>query len=822
MATDQTPATTILEGTNVPSHHESDPGIKELESEAPPPSFTQTIRIGGFCLLNQVKGLVTGHDTSTSSQDSELWMAENYGHVPPLSSDAYLMMTSVYTRLNCNSDCFVAFTNRPLPSLPNLQVYIQVYFEEFHPVFPLLHKPTFSPTKDKWVLGLGVAAIGSLFSHTLRSEETFYILLEFLRRVIYTQLERTRSGPPDICIAQAAVLNQVGMMFSGDMRFAEIAQTTMAQVVTMCRKMACYHDGPGMPVDRDSSTIQSWEEWIEKESVRRFFYFSWMLDCQYNMFWDLPIMLPIESLQVPMPSHEGAWDATTADDWRRSLTNDHDIHSPATLRKVLLDLYRDRIPLQLGALSTLLLAMSIYRDAPRLRYARLYMGLLWQYAETLPPTSSARAALGHIHIVSVFIRIPPSELFAFSGWRVTEAQQVKAAMKLQRWMQSQRGDARAALMHACCAWSAIRTGRTAAQHECEGLLLCSMTIGALIELQSRPANALNEMPTLRLDRNSSEKLSQLHRQYGSIMRIGPHEVSLGDHRYYRPIYTDSRSTLKDPHFYAAATFVGKDNIFQMTNPVQHAARRRLSAAPYFLQSVASLDPLIRKKAKDLATRMALGAKQSPNRTVDAFQLCGRFSLEVICQAAFAVDLGSEENGQDSINSLLLMNAMDDSAKTLPLTSVFPWLRSTKFGLILPGPVGRLFRQHAERIVTEKFHLKHNNNITLPSDTVVGMQNYVHHRDASVFRLPELFQPERWLESTKEMDLCLAPFSLGRRNCIGQNIAWEELYLAIDAVMRGGFTMMVSKEMRSGDMDMEDHFNVAPKGHRLLLEIKQDS
>ena len=35
---------------------------------------------------------------------------------------------------------------------------------------------------------------------------------------------------------------------------------------------------------------------------------------------------------------------------------------------------------------------------------------------------------------------------------------------------------------------------------------------------------------------------------------------------------------------------------------------------------------------------------------------------------------------------------------------------------------------------------------LPPGVVVGMQNYVHHRDPVVFPDPESFTPERWLES----------------------------------------------------------------------------
>lgn len=79
-----------------------------------------------------------------------------------------------------------------------------------------------------------------------------------------------------------------------------------------------------------------------------------------------------------------------------------------------------------------------------------------------------------------------------------------------------------------------------------------------------PGNLFFSLHRSSVNLNKSQELYKLHQQYGAVVRIGPNEVSIGDHRYYRPIYTDSKSVVKDPHFYAAATFVGRDNIFQMT------------------------------------------------------------------------------------------------------------------------------------------------------------------------------------------------------------------------------------------------------------------
>lgn len=102
-------------------------------------------------------------------------------------------------------------------------------------------------------------------------------------------------------------------------------------------------------------------------------------------------------------------------------------------------------------------------------------------------------------------------------------------------------------------------------------------------------------------------------------------------------------------------------------------------------------------------------------------------------------------------------------------------------------------------------------------TVVGMQNYVH-RDPSVFPEPEQLYPERWISSSPEIEQCLTPFSVGRKNFIGQNSAWDELYLAVEALMRSGIMLELGDEMEDREMNMEDRFKVALKGRRLMLKV----
>lgn len=112
-------------------------------------------------------------------------------------------------------------------------------------------------------------------------------------------------------------------------------------------------------------------------------------------------------------------------------------------------------------------------------------------------------------------------------------------------------------------------------------------------------------------------------------------------------------------------------------------------------------------------------------------------------------------------------------------------------------------------------------IDLPAGTIVGMQNYVHHRDPSVYVEPNTFIPERWIGQSPSNDLekAFTPFSLGSRNCIGQNLARAELLLATSLVIRR-LDLRLNETMKESDMDMEDRFALSPKGKRLLLDVSE--
>lgn len=63
-----------------------------------------------------------------------------------------------------------------------------------------------------------------------------------------------------------------------------------------------------------------------------------------------------------------------------------------------------------------------------------------------------------------------------------------------------------------------------------------------------------------------------------------------------------------------------------------------------------------------------------------------------------------------------------------------------------------------------------------------MTSTLIHQNPTIFPSPHEFRPERWLENPR-LDRYLVSFSKGSRQCLGMNLAYSELYLALACIFR---------------------------------------
>ncbi len=145
------------------------------------------------------------------------------------------------------------------------------------------------------------------------------------------------------------------------------------------------------------------------------------------------------------------------------------------------------------------------------------------------------------------------------------------------------------------------------------------------------------------------------------------------------------------------------------------------------------------------------------------------------------------------------------------------------GLRISYPVcTRLQRISPSAPMLYKSSTRGKQDYVIPAGTPVGMSAGLLHMRPDIFPEPRKFRPERWLEQRdRQLDRCLLAFSKGSRGCLGINLAYAEIYLALAAVMRRfGSRMTLHDTVAENDIDMvRDRFNPGTKtdgGVRVLI------
>ncbi|KAI1143994.1 cytochrome P450 3A13 [Hypoxylon sp. FL0543] len=110
---------------------------------------------------------------------------------------------------------------------------------------------------------------------------------------------------------------------------------------------------------------------------------------------------------------------------------------------------------------------------------------------------------------------------------------------------------------------------------------------------------------------------------------------------------------------------------------------------------------------------------------------------------------------------------------------------------------------------------------IPEGTIVSCQAYSAHRiDEAVFPRPDMFDPDRWLQQTGELDRkrLFFAFASGGRGCIGKHLALAEMKILLRDVY-SRFTTLPDPSMTAQDMEMSDQLiSSQPRGKRCLLRL----
>ncbi|KAI1016601.1 hypothetical protein LB505_006856 [Fusarium chuoi] len=265
----------------------------------------------------------------------------------------YSKICDAFTKTCLESSMFhQPYASADFPSLKLLEYFVKLFFEHFDPIVPLVHPHT-TDLNGNWVLALAICVIGSQYSATADIHACVVPFHEFLRRTLVTQLEGSELSLP---LAQALVLSQVGLLYSGGSQLQKVAHERMGslqRVITFYQSRQGFSDNGGGDEDK-------WRGWVEDETWRRLCYFIWkLLDRMGCYFFDDHQTGTFNVADLTLP-HDGLWSQVTSSDW---IQLHRRVDANPTLEVAISKLFRDRTAKpDLGEFSRILLLHAVYQE----------------------------------------------------------------------------------------------------------------------------------------------------------------------------------------------------------------------------------------------------------------------------------------------------------------------------------------------------------------------------------------------------------------------------------------------------------------------------
>ncbi|KAJ5049419.1 hypothetical protein NUH16_007937 [Penicillium rubens] len=156
--------------------------------------------------------------------------------------------------------------------------------------------------------------LGCHVSHISEMEQCTAALHELIRRGIYLEKEKSRSGQASLEILQAMLFNCIGLLHSRSEREKASALSTFGDLVTLMKSSRLL--APTRTKPNEASQDAAWASWIQDEVRRRTGYCIWLVDCTLAYYFDNRPLLSLDDAQAALPAHEKLWQASSAETWK--------------------------------------------------------------------------------------------------------------------------------------------------------------------------------------------------------------------------------------------------------------------------------------------------------------------------------------------------------------------------------------------------------------------------------------------------------------------------------------------------------------------------
>ncbi|BGP50450.1 hypothetical protein JCM10450v2_006369 [Rhodotorula kratochvilovae] len=212
-----------------------------------------------------------------------------------------------------------SLSERFVPRLELLELFIQLYFDKYHALFPLVHKPTWDPNTAPSFLVLAVASVGARYAweRVVGASMHAHALLECARRMSQIMGDLDNTLLRTVAWQQTLLIVLQSGMMSGNKRDLERTQAFASMPVTFARRQGWLKEPQ---VDEQAEELLSvderWKRWRDREEVKRLGFGAVVFDCGGTALWNMDSSsLYLDAANTPLPCHDSLWDAPSATAW---------------------------------------------------------------------------------------------------------------------------------------------------------------------------------------------------------------------------------------------------------------------------------------------------------------------------------------------------------------------------------------------------------------------------------------------------------------------------------------------------------------------------
>jgi len=220
----------------------------------------------------------------------------------------------------------VAF-KKSLPTVAVLNDLIEKYFQYWHPNWPMLHYPTFDPSRTSALVLLNMVALGALFVKTPDGPELADAIMEKMHEALSFCMSAQLSLFFDeydrdvLALCQAYMMRQLFWLTAGDRNMLESTQLLHSTVANVARRAGMFSaDSCELP-EGMTSLEREWRQWVGCEVRRRTALCFCINDLTFATFFMTPPYATVGSVSWSLPENDALFAAKTAEEWHQKRLN---------------------------------------------------------------------------------------------------------------------------------------------------------------------------------------------------------------------------------------------------------------------------------------------------------------------------------------------------------------------------------------------------------------------------------------------------------------------------------------------------------------------